>query len=172
MRRSYAEASSAAFQSFFFVAAAAGPDDVFLFDPLDVELAGAGDDLVEGLVVIEAGRLREARVVHARDDERLEVGAVGAARLQLLARLADFVVQLQDLAPPPLAFFHGLGNRLVQEGVDAAQNRLVRTAAQPRPFLVAGAERQERWLLELERERRLAILGRARERAGHPDCLE
>src|SRR4051812_31199319 len=172
MRRSYAEASSAAFRSFFFVAAAAGLDYIFLFDPLDVELAGAGDDLVEGLVVIEAGRLREARVVHARDDERFEIGAGETARLQLLDRLADFVVQLQDLATPPLAFFDGLGNRLIQEGVDAAQNRLVRAAAQPRPFLVAGAERQECRLLELERERRLAILGRARQRAGHPDRLE
>src|SRR4051812_49867187 len=43
--------------------AAARLRHVFLFHPLDVELRRAGDDLVQRLVEIERGRLREPRVV-------------------------------------------------------------------------------------------------------------
>src|SRR5580765_1508698 len=124
--------------------------DVFLFYAIDVELLRAGDDLVERLVEVERSRLRKARVVHARDHERFEIGAREPFRFQLLDRSAHRIVQLQDLLAAPLAFLHRLGDRFLEEGIDAAQDRLIGAAAQPRPLLVAHPERQKGRLLEFE----------------------
>ena len=141
--------------------AAARFRDVFLLDAIDVELRGAGDDLVERFVEVERRRLREPRVVHARDDERLQVRARQPLRLQLLDRRADRVVQLQDLLAAAIALLDRLGDRFVEKGVDAAEDRLIGAAAQARPILVADAERQERRLLELEGERAFGVVARA-----------
>src|SRR4029450_733483 len=70
--------------------------DVFLLDPIRVELLRARDDLVEGLVVVERRRLREARVVYACDDERLQVRARQAFGLELLDRRAHGIVELEE----------------------------------------------------------------------------
>src|SRR5437879_12681877 len=121
--------------------AAAGLCDIFLLDAIDVELLRARDDLVERLVEVERRRLREARAVHSRDDERLQVRARQTFRLQLLDRGADRIVELQNLARAAIALLDGFRERLVEERVDTPQDRLVRAAAQARPLLVAAAER-------------------------------
>src|SRR5471032_253833 len=54
----------------FVLRAAARLRDVFLPDTIDVELRGARGDPVEGFVEVERRRLREPRVVHARDGRR------------------------------------------------------------------------------------------------------
>src|SRR5689334_13459515 len=85
--------------------------DVFLLDPIDVELRGARDDLVERLVEVERRRLREARIVHARHDERLQVRAGQPFGFQLLDRRAHGVVELQDFSRAAIALLDGLGER-------------------------------------------------------------
>src|SRR5262249_35152131 len=117
--------------------AAARLRHVFLLHAIDVELRGAGADLVERLVEVERRRLGSPRVVHARDDERLQVRARQPARLQLLDRGTHRVVELQDLAAAPVALLDRFCDRLVEKGVDAAEDRLIRAAAEPRPLLVA-----------------------------------
>src|SRR4249920_1535957 len=124
---------------------------VFLFDPIDVELCRARDDLVERLVEVERRRLRKARVVHTRNHERLQIRARQSFGLEFLDRRAYGVVELQDFPGPAIAFLDRFAERLVEKGVDAPQNRLVRSATQARPLLVTGPEREERGLLELER---------------------
>src|SRR4029077_12573030 len=89
--------------------------DVFLLYAIDVALLRAGDDLVERLVEVERGRLREARVVHARDHERFEIGTREPFRFQFLHRSAHRIVQLQDLLAAALAFLHRLGDRFLEE---------------------------------------------------------
>src|SRR4029077_11311874 len=81
-------------QLFFIWRSTARLGDVFLLDAIDVELLRAGDDLVERLVEVEGARLLEARVVHARDYERFEIGTREPFRFQLLDRSAHRIVQL------------------------------------------------------------------------------
>src|SRR5207302_8034716 len=105
-------------------------------------------------------------------DERLQIRARQSSRLQLLDGGADGFIELQNLPAAPLALFQRLRHRLVEELVDAPEDRLVRAAAQPRPVFVAHAERQERRLLELERVALLRVVGHLGERARHADRLE
>src|SRR5262245_5415067 len=107
--------------------------DVFLLHAIDVELLRAGDDLVERLVEVERRRLREAGVVHARNDKGLQVRARQSLGLQLLDRRADRVVELEDLLRAPVALLDRLRERLVQKRVHAPEDRLVRAAAEARP---------------------------------------
>src|SRR5205823_11060099 len=93
--------------------------------------------------------------------------------LQLLHRRAHVVVQLQNFPAAALALLDRLRDRLVEEGVDPAENGLVRAAAQSGPLLVTDAEREKRRLLELERESRFRMApGLLRQRARHADRFE
>ena len=98
---------------------------------------------------------------------------VDPSGLQLLDRCADRIVELQDFPAATLALLDRLRDRFVEERIDAPQDRLVGASAQPRPLLVANAERQKRRLLELEGKARLGLRSALfRERARHPDRLE
>src|SRR5204862_6523013 len=118
----------------------------------------------ERLVEVERRGFREAREIDASHHERFEVGARQAAGLQLLDRRRHGIVQLEDLPAAALALLERPPHRPIEELVGAAEDRLIRAAAQARPLLVADPEREKRRLLELEGEGGLRLVARAGER--------
>ena len=100
----------------------AGFGDVFLLHSFHVEFLGAGDDLVQGFVVVERRGFRKAREVHPRHHERFQIRAGQSLGLQFLDRRADRVIELQDFLAAALTFLQRLCDRFVQEFVDPPQN--------------------------------------------------
>src|ERR1700724_1158358 len=132
--------------------------DIRLLHGVDVELRRARDDPVQRLVEVERRRFREPSEVHPRDDERFQIRAGETARLQLLNRRRYRFIELQDLSAAALTFLERLRHRLLQERLDAAQDRLIRAAAQAGTLVVADSECEKRRLLELEREIGLGLI--------------
>ena len=119
--------TSAAYRLLFRVVrrAAAGADDVFLLDPVDVELRRRFLHPPQHVVEVELGRFREADRVDARDDERAQIRAGEAALLQLVDDRGDLIVDREDQpAATASRSFSACGSGSSRKSSIAAQHRL------------------------------------------------
>ena len=73
------------------------PRHLIRFDLSGIESLRAGEHLVDRLVEIGGRFALESQRIHARDDERLEVGTLHAARLEGLHGFVHRLVQRQQL---------------------------------------------------------------------------
>src|SRR2546425_1229986 len=153
MNRILAILPSALRQSVSLIRRAAGSGQVVNRNRVGVQLASSLRHALEGL--IERERLcllgSEANRIDPRDDEALEVRAGEATGLQRLHLLDDQIVQRQDGFGPRLAGLQRSAQGAFDELIHALEHRMVGAAAEPRPLLVAEAQRDEGRLLELQR---------------------
>src|SRR5207245_7893265 len=114
----------------------------------------------------------EANRIDPRDDEALEVRAGEAPGLQRLDLLGDQIVQRQHGSGPSLAGLQRSAQGALHELIHALEHRMVGAAAESRPLLVAEAQRDEGWLLELQRVSLLRGAVEPRQLLVHADDLQ
>src|SRR5262249_15932285 len=165
---------SAALFNSGFLRRAARAREVFRLDFFRIEFRRRLVHALDRLVEIERrGVLRaEAQRIEARDDEAPEIRARHAARFERLDFLHDEVVERHQRLGARGADYQRRLERLLEELVDALEQRCVRAAAEARALLVADAERDVAGLLEFQRVARLGRVVEARELARHADDFE
>src|SRR3989449_11271823 len=104
------------------------------------------------LVVLRLRASLEPQRVDARHDERLQIGALEAPRLQGRHGLAHGGVEGEELPGALLPGLERLGQLGAEEALDPLQHGIVDAAREAAVLLVAQAEREQGRLLELRRE--------------------
>src|SRR5262245_694650 len=138
-----------------FIRRAAHLRQVFLLDSFGVELHRPFAQGLQHFFQRRQLALDPGQRVDARHHEGTQIRAREAARLQLVHRSSDQLVELEDVLGVLLVLLEDLPDRLRRECFQLAQDGRIGAAGEGAFFLVAQPERHQRRFLEIEGEVRL-----------------